>query len=110
MSITFDWGFTRLAKDTLLRLRDAQGKAIAVFDGMVWITQEGDPDDVFVRAGQTFTFARRGLVIVEAIEDSRVSVLDADTPTGPAAHEAAPLSYGLRHRARRNRSVALADS
>jgi Protein of unknown function (DUF2917) len=70
----------QLTNGAMILLRHSQGRCIAVFDGMVWITQEGDPDDVFLRAGESFALAQPGLSIVQALEDSHVFVFEADTP------------------------------
>jgi len=37
-----------LSGGSLLRLHDSVGKAIGVMEGSVWVTQDGDPRDVFV--------------------------------------------------------------
>ena len=36
---------TRLAKGELLQVHDGQGKGLAVFEGVAWVTQENDPRD-----------------------------------------------------------------
>ena len=58
----------------LLRMTDGEGRSIAVFDGLVWITQSGDARDVFLRPGETFAFDRGGMALVEALSHARVAV------------------------------------
>ena len=48
-----DFAPTRLRRGAMLRIRDGEGRSIAVFGGLVWITQEGDPRDVFIAGGQS---------------------------------------------------------
>jgi hypothetical protein len=42
--------------------------------GLVWVTREGDPDDLFVRAGESVCLGR-GLMLVTAIEPARLSLV-----------------------------------
>jgi hypothetical protein len=58
---------TRLAGGQLLRVADGTGHGVAVFEGLVWITQSGDERDVFLQPGETFHFDRDGIALVEAL-------------------------------------------
>jgi Protein of unknown function (DUF2917) len=69
---------TKLGKGELLRIHDGQGKGIAVFQGDVWITQEGDLRDVVLGAGDSFALDKPGLALVQALSDTRVLVFDAN--------------------------------
>ena len=71
-------GVTQLDKGHLLRVAQGRGRGIAVFRGEVWVTQDGDLRDQFVSPGQTLAFDRPGLVIVQALEDSSVLLLESD--------------------------------
>jgi hypothetical protein len=44
-------------------LQDARGVLLRVTHGCVWVTQEHEPDDVFVGAGESLRIARDGLTI-----------------------------------------------
>jgi len=79
---------TRLDTGQVLKIRDGKGQTLAVFDGLVWVTQDGDPRDAFIAKGDAFTFDRQGLAIVEAMKESRFAVL-ATTVIGAEEHEAA---------------------
>jgi hypothetical protein len=56
----------------LLRLRGAQGVAIRVLDGAVWITEPGCEGDAFVAGGRSYRVRGRGLVVVGAEGGARV--------------------------------------
>ncbi len=51
-----------------IRLEDGVGTEITSVNGTVWITQEGDPRDVILSSGQSFTIDRDGLTLVVALE------------------------------------------
>jgi hypothetical protein len=75
---------TQLHAGELLRIEDGAGQSVAVFDGLVWVTQDGDPRDAFVTKGQTIMLDRPGLALVEALTNTRLIVLE-----GLASEEAA---------------------
>lgn len=86
MDTRFERALTKLEHGDLLRIQRGMGQSIAVFDGLVWITQDGDPRDIFVMGGETFTLDAKGPAIVYALQASRVLVLDAlHTPEGHPA-------------------------
>jgi hypothetical protein len=55
-----------------LRLKRT-GSTLTVRSGEVWITEQGNPRDIVLRSGQSFTVARRGLALVEAFSDASLS-------------------------------------
>ena len=72
---------TKLAKGDLLRFQDARGRSIVLVEGMVWITQEDDPRDVFLSDRESFAFNRPGVALVQAISDASLIAL-ADESAG----------------------------
>ena len=56
----------RLAPGGALQLRDAAGYTVMCCAGVVWITQENDIRDIFLAAGERFTFDRKGLALIRA--------------------------------------------
>lgn len=84
MNATPNPTLTRLGAGEFLRILDGIGQTLVVFDGLVWITQAGDPLDSFVARGETFTLDRPGLAVVEALRDTRLAVLTAEAENGVA--------------------------
>lgn len=73
----FHPALARLRPGEFLKVEDGNGQRLAVFHGLVWVTQAGDSRDAFVAAGGSFTFDRPGLAVVEALKESRFAVLAA---------------------------------
>ena len=73
----------RLAPGGSLQVRDAAGCTVSCCAGTVWITQENDIRDVFLAAGESFTFDRKGLALIRAekgmqdewMEDTGITVI-----------------------------------
>ncbi len=68
----------RLPKDGGFRIEaDCRGIVIRCEEGILWITQTGDPDDHFLEPQQEFIISRKGTVMVEARRDACVAVTGA---------------------------------
>jgi hypothetical protein len=74
----FDRAATILDEDAFLKIRDGQGQSLLVLEGLVWVTQTGDPRDVFLSRNEFFRLNRPGLTVVQALEPSRLLVLAGD--------------------------------
>jgi Protein of unknown function (DUF2917) len=97
---------THLAKGELLPLRNGLGKGIAVFDGDVWITQEADPQDHVLAAGESFVFDKGGHTVAQALSDARVLVFDVDARPFAAAPAPVPVPAAAALEAARERLAA----
>ena len=96
MDTSLTQSITRLARGEILRVDSALGQSIAVVQGMVWITQEGDPRDSFLSDGESFVFDKRGIALVQAVTDTTLLAF-----VGEAAEviEAEPAAAADEHRA-----------
>jgi hypothetical protein len=72
-----------LAPGQLLNLEHAAGIRIASRAGSVWITQDGDPRDIVLDAGEAFELDRDSPVIVQAIETAVVTLEDPAATARP---------------------------
>ena len=82
-----------LSRDALLVLDDAQGTAVAVDAGVIWLTLHHDTRDVFVRAGERFCIDRPGRTVIMAHEPATLRLLR------PGRWRALRTLAGLRARA-----------
>lgn len=60
-----------------LTLPASKGQHIDCVQGCLWITQDGDPRDVVLEAGQRFAVDRGQRTLVHALEPARVRVARA---------------------------------
>lgn len=71
-------GYTKvwqLAPREVVLLDGARGTTLRVTRGRVWLTQERDPRDIILAAGDVFTVERGGRTVVEAQGDATVCVM-----------------------------------
>ena len=94
---------TDLTAGSMLRVCDGKGRAIVVFEGQVWITQDDDQRDFVLGRGESFSVEHQGLTLVEALRDSKLLLVDAQPGVAPA-----PDSYALYRQARELRAAVLA--
>src|SRR5438552_17368071 len=60
-----------LPEQALLSLQgDRRGTTVACRAGVVWITQEGDPQDHILSASKEFRIDRAGHVVIQALESA----------------------------------------
>ena len=72
----FDYGtIIDLSPRETVNLPDMRGATLRVARGTIWITQEGDPQDVVLRPGDTWTVERNGLTVLEAQSDVSFCVM-----------------------------------
>jgi hypothetical protein len=51
--------------------------------GKVWVTQQGDPRDIFLGAGDSFVFDRPGLALVQAVVGSTLQLFELEPNARP---------------------------
>lgn len=68
-----------------LRLRGESRWTVTCRAGVVWITQEGDLHDMFLRPGDSFTLDRDGLALVCAVEAAAGAVVGLSEKGAPRA-------------------------
>jgi hypothetical protein len=67
MLLTAQRAQLNLADDEVARLHDACDSRLEVTQGFVWVTVEGDRNDVVIGAGESFLIDSRDVVTVSAI-------------------------------------------
>jgi hypothetical protein len=63
-----------MPRGRLLRIEEGTDTVVRVREGAVWLTQEGDGHDRYLRAGDSFRLDRPGLTIVQALRNTTLSV------------------------------------
>jgi len=70
--------FTRqsiaLAARCVHRIENAKGVEIACVRGATWVTQERDPRDLILAAGQSLVLDKAGLAVIYAFKDALITV------------------------------------
>ena len=70
----------RLRRDEGMRIDgNSAGRVIACREGILWVTQTGNPGDHLLRAGEAFSSNRPGRIVIGALEDSVCSVAGKNT-------------------------------
>jgi hypothetical protein len=72
-----------MARGSHTRIEDGRGILVYVWDGELWITQDGDRRDYFVRRGESFEVKRDGTTLLYAMQRTQAT-LTAPTPEGYA--------------------------
>ena len=78
----------RLAAGQELQLHEVAGWTVVCRSGAVWITQESDARDIFLKSGEGFALDRAGLAILRACHDAMVAI------RAPVCRGAAYRSHG----------------
>ena len=73
MNIQLQQGRLQLARSRHVQVIDGRGSSMRCLAGSVWVTQEGDPRDIVLAAGDAFTLDRDGVAIVYATSDAAIA-------------------------------------
>lgn len=68
---TIDLGY-----EQLLTLEGRPGTRVRVLYGAMWLTEEGDPRDVFAGCGEEVTLGSHGRSVIEGMGAARVEVIE----------------------------------
>ena len=63
-----------LPAGALLRLQGPRGLKVTCESGHLWITEEDQPDDVWLAAGQRVWLVGEGLAVLEAKGDAKLRI------------------------------------
>lgn len=63
-----------LARGETLKLESPRGLQVTCEAGHLWITEEAQPDDVWLAAGQRVWLVGEGLAVLEAKGDARLRI------------------------------------
>lgn len=72
MKIDLKSGEICLSDNQPISLRQARGLCVTSTAGTIWITVAGEPDDIFLQAGQSHQLSSNRLAIVESIGAGRI--------------------------------------
>jgi hypothetical protein len=67
-------GSLGITRGSMLRVEDGQDMVIYVWEGGIWLTQEGDRRDRYLGPGECFRIERDGVTLAQATEGSTVSL------------------------------------
>ena len=85
-----------LAARSVHRIENGRDMQVSCARGVVWITQERDPRDLILSAGQSVVLDRPGLAVVFAFKDAMITVGGALQLPAPASVPARTRSYADR--------------
>jgi hypothetical protein len=83
----------------VLDIRNGHGLVVRCLAGALWITQDGDTDDVVLKAGQCFVLDRRGLALVSAPVSPATVVIERQSRGIPCTGQRFPAPGRLRRAA-----------
>jgi len=75
-----DLSLTPLPRRALLAQPGGTGRAVGVFSGSVWITEEGELADHVLGPGDSLVLRRPGLALVEGLHDSQLILFETTAP------------------------------
>lgn len=67
-----------LAAHATIRIADPVGCTVTCLSGVLWLTHDGDPKDLILKPGEQYRADRRSMLLVQALEESRLELTSAD--------------------------------
>ncbi len=92
-------GMVELERGGVLRIEDGRQMLVYVWEGSVWLTQDGDGRDVMLGAGGWFRIERKGVTLVYALAGCVLTL------TSPYEERYAAAVQTLQPGARRPRTL-----
>jgi hypothetical protein len=74
MNIELNQNALCLKRNQVVTVREGIGHSIVCDSGTVWVTQDGDPRDIILHTGDSFTLDRKGAALVQAFEPGAISI------------------------------------
>jgi quercetin dioxygenase-like cupin family protein len=74
MDIGIRQAVIELEAQAVLPLHEASGTRVTCLEGVLWITQDNDRNDIILEAGQSFTIGAGADALVQALRASRMAV------------------------------------
>lgn len=74
-------GRLAIGSGNTLRVDDAQGRLLYVWQGSVWLTQEGDSRDHLLQAGDSFQLDRAGTALISSLDEGALISLTPPEPS-----------------------------
>lgn len=73
-----------ITRGSIARIENARGMRLHVEHGAVWLTQDGSNDDVYLRAGESFTVQNDGKTVISTVKSPLALVTMEAAPAKPA--------------------------
>jgi hypothetical protein len=67
MQIELQSGAVRLGPNQTLRVVDGAGSTVCAMEGAVWITEENQPNDIVLEAGNCYQLRHPGVALVNSL-------------------------------------------
>lgn len=67
-------GSIGMTRGSVLRIEDGEGMLVYVWEGGLWLTQEGDGRDRYLAPGQWFMLDRDGVAVIHSLRRSVVTL------------------------------------
>ncbi|PKO14937.1 MAG: hypothetical protein CVU39_12740 [Chloroflexi bacterium HGW-Chloroflexi-10] len=64
-----------LAQNSLLHLKgDHSGERLTSVNGVIWITQSNNLEDIFLCTGESFDITQKGSLVIQAMDEIRLKI------------------------------------
>jgi uncharacterized protein YjiS (DUF1127 family) len=103
MDLSIERAVTTIQPGQPLRLEGMKGRRLSVVRGALWITQDNDPRDPVVSAGQDFVFGAAGAV-AQALGGPALVAMEEGSPRPTLLRSAAALLQGWSKARRREQT------